>query len=89
MITPVCPKCQNTLLRKNDGYQCTEGDMSFFNNDFLVEWDSPNFDMWKKLQEHGILSYNIDPVNNLSIDYGRQDVEHFMLSCLPLHLVIC
>jgi SAM-dependent methyltransferase len=43
--------------------------------------DFPNFSVWNKLQEHGVLSYNIDPMNNLSVDYEREDVVAFTKFC--------
>lgn len=81
MVTLVCPKCKSPLLQSNDAFRCPECQRGFSNNEFLLELDFPNINIWNKLQEHGILSYNVDPSNNLSVDYERQDVAQFAKFC--------
>jgi SAM-dependent methyltransferase len=81
LVTLVCPKCKCLLSKSDDGLQCPECRRVYTGNEFLVDLDFPNINLWNTLQKHGVLSYNVDPVNNLSVDYEREDVRQFAKFC--------
>jgi ubiquinone/menaquinone biosynthesis C-methylase UbiE len=81
VVELVCPECKTPLQQAGNGLRCLKCQRSYTNNDFLLEIDFPNINTWNTLQEHGILSYNVDPNNNLSVDYKRQDVAEFAKFC--------